>query len=193
MEQEPFSSPSASDQQVTEGHHTPAHNPPLTPEEAGSPQEEAKAAAMSIEVRQLDGAEYEAAPEGDDAPPSTANAAEPMAVAQGLHLADFVVPPSGRFRKGEWEHEFSGHKLAAELARIEAELKRILEDRDPKRKRKLGGPARLRELEEDIVAMKFAGRMDEDQLRNLSHLIIQYHFLFDQLRFVASTRSTWNT
>jgi hypothetical protein len=180
--------------EVTTGHQTPAHNPPQTPEEAGSPIEEAKAAAMSIEVRALDGAEYEAAPEGSDAPPSTAHADEPMAVAQsGFPTPDTLVAPSARFRKGEWQNEFSGHKVASELARIEAEVRKILDERDPKRKRKLISTRRWQELEEDVITMKYTGRMDENILRELTRLVMQRHFLFAQLRFIASTRPTWNT
>lgn len=180
--------------EITTGHLTPAHNPPQTPEEAASPIEEAKAAAMSIEVRALDGAEYEAAPVGSDAPPSTAQADEPLAVAQaGYPAPDTLVAPSARFRKGEWQHEFSGHKIAIELARIEAEVRKILDERDPKRKRKLISTRRWQELEEDIIAMKYSGRMDEGTLRELTRLVMQRHFLFGHLRFVAATRPTWNT
>jgi hypothetical protein len=180
--------------EVTTGHRTPAHNPPQNQEEAGSPIEEAKAAAMSIEVRALDGAEYEAAPEGGDAPPSTAHTDEPVAVAQaGSPATDALVAPSARFRKGEWQDEFSGHKIAIELARIEADVRKILDERDPKRKRKFISTRRWQELEEDIIAMKFGGRMDENTLRELTRLVMQRHFLFSHLRFVAATRPTWNT
>lgn len=176
------------------GHRTPAHNPPQTPEEAGSPIEEAKAAALSIEVRALDGAEYEAAPEGSDAPPSTTHSDRQMDVAQGRTFAhDTLIPPSGRFRKGEWQHEFSGHKIAGELARIEADVRKILDERDPKRKRKFISTRRWQELEEDVIAMKFSGRLSEDDLRELTRLVMQRHFLFSHLRFVAATRPTWNT
>ena len=179
---------------VTTGHRTPAHNPPQTPEEAGSPIEEAKAAAMSIEVRALDGAEFEAAPEGSDAPPSTAHSDEPLAVAHaGFPAPDALVAPSARFRKGEWQHEYSGHKIAAEMARIETEIRKILDERDPKRKRKLISTRRWQELEEDVIAMKFSGRMNENTLRELTQLVMQRHFLFSHLRFVAATRPTWNT
>ena len=41
--------------------------------------------------------------------------------------------------------------------------------------------------------MKFSGRMEENVLRELTRLVMQRHFLFGQLHFVASTRPTWNT
>ena len=157
------------------------------------PVEEAKAAAMSIEVRALDGAEYEGAPDGSDAPPSTRNAEEPLRAAEASPTGDALVPPSKRFRKGEWEDEFSGHRVAIELARIESDVRKILDERDPKRKRKFTGTRRWQELEEDIISLKFAGRMDENILRELNKLVMQRHFLFRQLCFIASTRPTWNT
>lgn len=174
-------------------HRTFSHNPPQTPEEAGSPEEEARAAALSIEVRAIDGSDYEAAPEGSDAPPSVEASDAPIAAAQNLGRTDAVVPESRRFRRGEWQHEFSGPRIGIELARIEAACRSILDERDPKRKRKFTGTRRWHELEEDIIGLKFTGRIPEDQLRELSRLIARRHFLFAQLRFVASTRATWNT
>jgi len=195
MTDTPFSpSPFSDDPQPSADHPVHAHNPPLSEEEAGSPLEEAKAAAMSIEVRALDGAEYEGAPEAGVAPPSATYADQPVAAAAHRHLGgDMVVPPSTRFRKGEWEHEFSGHKIAVEITRIENEVRKIFDERDPKRKRKLNGLRRWQELEEDVISLKFTGRMDESALRELTRLAAQHKFLTDQLRFVASTRATWNT
>ena len=171
---------------------SPAHNPPLTEEEAGSPVEEARAAAMSIEVRALDGADFEAAPEGSDAPPSTTHADQPIAAAREP-TGDVLIPPSQRFRTGEWQHEFSGHRIAVEIARIEAEIRRIFDERDPRRKRKLNATRRWQELEEDVISLRFTGRAEEEVLRELTRLTTQRHYLFSQLRYVASTRATWNT
>ncbi len=185
--------PSGSEPEITLAHPSSVDNPPLTSEEAVPSVEEDNAAALSIEVRAFDGAAYEAAPEGSDAPPSTAHSDEPIAAAQGFPGGDTLVPPSARFRKGEWQHEFSGHKIAVELARVEADVRKILDERDPKRKRKLISTRRWQELEEDVIAMKFSGRMDENALRELNRLAMQRHFFFGQLCFVASTRPTWNT
>lgn len=160
----------------------------MTYEEVASPEEEAHAAALSIEVRALDGAEFEAAPEGADAIPPVSS--DPVPAFAG---GDALVPPSKRFRKGEWEHEFSGHQIAVELSRIESEVRKLLDERDPRRKRKITGTRRWQELEEDVIAMKFTGRIDENVLREITRLVSYRHFLFGQLRFVASTRSTWNT
>ncbi len=161
--------------------------------ETVSPIEEAKAAAMSIEVRALDGAEYEAAPENGESASAQPQEEATVFASKAFPTGDTLVPPSNRFRKGEWQHEFSGHKIAVELARVESDVRKIMDERDPKRKRKFTGTRRWQELEEDVIAMKFSGRMDETVLRELTRLVMQRHFLFGQLRFVATTRPTWNT
>ena len=87
----------------------------------------------------------------------------------------------------------SAHRVAVELKRIESEVRRLLEERDPRRKRKLGGTQRWLELEEDVLSWRFAGRFDESTLLQLRQLIARRHYLFRELRFLASTRPTWNT
>ncbi len=94
---------------------------------------------------------------------------------------------------GDWENELSAHRVAVELRRIESEVRAMLEDRDPKRKRKFTGTHRWHELEEDIISWRFSGRFDEDTLRRAQELINRRHYLFQHLRFLASTRPTWNT
>lgn len=163
-------------------------DPQPEPDEVNIPIEEAHAAALSLEVRALDGAEFEAAPDEAAPPP----AAQP-ATTSPFTLGDALVPPSNRFRKGEWQHEFSGHEIALEIGRTEAEVRRLFEERDPRRKRKITGTRKWQELEEDIIALKFTGRVDEAILREITRLISYRHYLYSQLRFVASTRATWNT
>ena len=94
---------------------------------------------------------------------------------------------------GDWENELSAHRVAVELRRIESELRALLEERDPKRKRKLSGTSRWHELEDDILSWQFSGRFDDETLRRLRELIGRRHYLFHRLRFLASTRPTWNT
>ena len=94
---------------------------------------------------------------------------------------------------GDWENELSAHRVAVELRRIESEVRALLEERDPKRKRKLSGTSRWQELEEDIVSWRFSGRFNEEALRRVQELIARRHHLFNRLRFLASTRPTWNT
>jgi hypothetical protein len=94
---------------------------------------------------------------------------------------------------GDWENELSAHRVAVELRRIESEVRALLEERDPKRKRKLSGTSRWQELEEDIMSWRFSGRFNEEALRRVQELIARRHYLFNRLRFLASTRPTWNT
>jgi hypothetical protein len=170
----------------------------------GSPDDEAEAAALSLEARALDGGVIEAAPsESAGTEPPRASMAAPtrrLAYDDGTsdtgRIMDEPAPAgaiSSRFRKGDWEHEFSAHRIAAELSRIEIEVRRLIEDYDPKRKRRFTGTSRWHELEEDLLGLRFTGRADEDTLRRVFEHIARRHFLFGQLRFVASTRPTWNT
>ena len=94
---------------------------------------------------------------------------------------------------GDWENELSAHRVAVELRRIESDVRAIIEERDPKRKRKLSGTHRWHELEDDILTWRFSGRFDEDTLRRVQELIGRRHYLFRRLRFLASTRPAWNT
>ncbi len=169
-----------------------------------SANEEARAAALSLEARALDGGAIEAAPsepeESGQKAESTVTSInsneDDEAGSDTAHLKDDSEATglvSARFRKGEWQHEFSAHAIAVELRRIEKEVRRFLENRDPKRKRKFTGTRRWLELEEDILALRFTGRIDEDTIRLLLQNIARRHHLFNQLRFVASTRPTWNT
>lgn len=94
---------------------------------------------------------------------------------------------------GDWENELSAHRVAVELRRIESDVRTLLEERDHKRKRKLSGTSRWQELEDDILSWRFSGRFDESSLRQLQELIGRRNYLFNRLRFLSSTRPTWNT
>jgi hypothetical protein len=104
--------------------------------------------------------------------------------------ATTVIHPE---QTGDWENELSAHRVAVELRRIESDVRALLEERDPKRKRKLSGTHRWHELEDDIISWRFSGRFDENTLRRLQELVVRRHYLFHRLRFLASTRPTWNT
>ena len=104
--------------------------------------------------------------------------------------ATTVVHPE---QTGDWENELSAHRVAVEIRRIESEVRAIIEERDPKRNRKLSGTHRWHELEDDLLSWRFSGRFDEETLRRLRELIGRRHYLFHRLRFLASTRPTWNT
>jgi len=171
---------------------------------ADSPDEEAEVAALSLEARALDGGVIgpASAESVDTEPGSVASSASRQSQADDNGASDaerIVEEPahaesvSSRFRKGEWQQEFSAHKIAAELGRIETEVRQLLEEHDARRKRKFGGTRRWHELEDDILGLRFTGRADEKTLRLILQHVAQRHFLFAQLRFVASTRPTWNT
>jgi hypothetical protein len=83
--------------------------------------------------------------------------------------------------------------IAAELRAIEGEVRSILQERDPKRKRKLAGTRRWLELEEDVINLRYTGRLPEDDLRRLHRLVMRRHGLFRRLRFLAGTRPVWNS
>jgi len=93
----------------------------------------------------------------------------------------------------DWSNEMSAKKIGGELRRIEEEIKRILEGRDPRRKRKFSGTRRWLELEEDILSWRYTDRFDEPALARLRCLVARRHHLFRRIRFLAGTRPTWNT
>ncbi|MBI1825371.1 MAG: hypothetical protein HY287_17275 [Planctomycetes bacterium] len=93
----------------------------------------------------------------------------------------------------DWENELSPQRLAVELRRIETDVRAIIDPRDSVRKRKLTGTHRWHELEEDIISWQYSGRFEQSQLQRVRELIVQRNHLFDHLRFLASTRPTWNS
>ena len=90
-------------------------------------------------------------------------------------------------------HEVVAHRIAVELKRVEAEVRELLEESDSKRKRKLSGSRRWRELEEDLLAWRFAGRVEPKVLAKLRQLVARRNYLFDRLRFATGTRTRWNS
>lgn len=87
----------------------------------------------------------------------------------------------------------AAHHVVVELKRVEKQVRDLLENRDHKRKRKLGGTRRWQELEDDIINWHYAGRFDADVLARLRELVVLRHSLFHRLRFMAGTRPTWNS
>ncbi len=90
-----------------------------------------------------------------------------------------------------WSNERSAHRIAVELKHIETEVRRLLENRDTRRKRRLAGTRRWQELEDDIVSWRHSGRFDEPTLARIAELVAKRHYLFKRLLFVASARATW--
>ncbi len=96
-------------------------------------------------------------------------------------------------RARNWSNERSAHRIAIELKHVETEVRRILENCDSRRKRRLAGTRRWLELEEDIISWRFSGRPDEDTLARLSALVAKRHHLFTQLEFLTTVRPGWRS
>ena len=103
------------------------------------------------------------------------------------------TPPIPQRRAGDWQAEMSARRLAIELRGIETKIRELLQDRDTRRRRKLAGTYRWRELEEDLIEWRYNRRIDPDTVSEIQRLICRRHFLFTQLRFAAATRPTWNS
>jgi hypothetical protein len=121
-------------------------------------------------------------PEKDDAGDTDAIADEPEGSAESVT----TVP-------ADLDDEVSPRRVAVELKRVEVEVRELLEGLDGRRKRKLTGTRRWRELEEDILSWHYSGRFDEETLGRLRRLIARRHYLFRRLQFLAGTRPVWNT
>lgn len=195
----PRNSDSAADNDLPLVEDAAEFNPPAEEAIIEDPVEEAR---LDAGARSLD----DLGVETDPVVPKSVSSDARTQLASGLdddtsdmgRISDAGEVPSGpstpgRFRKGDWESSLSAHHVGVELKRIETEVRAILEDRDPKRKRKLNGTHRWHELEDDLLSLRFTGRIDEDSIRRLLDLIYQRHHLFRHLRFLASTRPTWNT
>ncbi len=87
----------------------------------------------------------------------------------------------------------SAHRIAVELKSIESEVRKLLADYDPKRKRKLSGTRRWQELEEDVISWRFSSRFQEQVLTRLRELIVRRNHLFRRLHFLAGIRPSWNS
>lgn len=152
---------------------------------------------LDIAARSLDGDGSDA----DDAVEEAVLAQPPLPsedddLSDVAHISDLPVTTANARRPtrvGEWELEPSAHNVVVELKRIENEVRALLEGVDSRRKRRLGGTHRWHELQEDIIAWRFSGRVPEESLRRLQELITRRHFLYRHLEFLASTRPVMNS
>jgi hypothetical protein len=108
-------------------------------------------------------------------------------------IADVVPEEPHQEAEADWDNEMSVKRISIELGRIEKQVRALLGDQDPKRKRKLAGTRRWLELEDDIRDLLHSGRLDNHVIRELHMLVIQRHRLFRRLHFLTGTRPTWNT
>ena len=93
----------------------------------------------------------------------------------------------------DWESELSAHQVVVVLKRIETEVWSLLEGVDGRRKRKLSGSRRWRELEEDLISWQYTSRIDQTVLKRLMQLVARRDYLFRRLIFLSGTRQVWNS
>jgi hypothetical protein len=108
-------------------------------------------------------------------------------------IADVVPEEPREEAEADWDNEMSVKRISIELSRIEKQVRDLLGDQDPKRKRKLAGTRRWLELEDDIRDLLHSGRINNEVIRQLHQLVIRRHRLFRRLHFLTGTRPTWNT
>lgn len=92
-----------------------------------------------------------------------------------------------------WDAYASAHHIGIELKHLEDTIRDLLEPIDPRRKRKFSGTRRWHELEDDLRAMRFSGRVPETTIAQILQLVAKRHTLYRRLSFLSSTRPTWNT
>lgn len=98
-----------------------------------------------------------------------------------------------RSRQDAWDGDWTPQRIDAELRALETEIRELLGERDPRRKRKLTGTRRWHELQEDLVGLHYAGQYDPPTVARIQQLVMRRHALYRRLRFLALTRPTWNT
>lgn len=103
------------------------------------------------------------------------------------------LPSSGQTNPVLREYEKDVHDTIVELRRIESDIRTIMQDRDPVRKRKFTGTAKWHELEDDLIKWRFSGRFEEETLRRVQEMIGRRHYLFRHLKYLSSTRPVWNS
>lgn len=92
-----------------------------------------------------------------------------------------------------WDAYASAHHIGIELKHLEDEVRDLLEPIDQRRKRKFSGTRRWHELEDDLRAIRFSGRLPEATIAKILQLIAKRHSLYGRLSFLSATRPTWNT
>lgn len=92
-----------------------------------------------------------------------------------------------------WDAYGSAHHIGIELKHLEDEVRALLDPIDQRRKRKFNGTRRWHELEDDLRAIRFSGRLPEETIAKVLQLVAKRHTLYRRLSFLSSTRPTWNT
>lgn len=92
-----------------------------------------------------------------------------------------------------WDVYGSAHHIGIELKHLEENVRKLLDPIDQRRKRKFNGTRRWHELEDDLRAMRFTGKLPEETIEKVLQLVAKRHTLYRRLSFLSSTRPTWNT
>ena len=177
---------------------TPESGPPREPDAPADAADTTSAAAEAADESNATPLPEAKPPRTDEPLPDTRPAAHSdNADDDAAQIADSPEHPDGQHPVDstliDWANECSPRTVAVELKRVEQQVRQLLEDRDPRRKRKLAGSRRWSELHDDILTWRYASRLDEQTLRDLERLVSRRHYLFQRLRFLACTRPTWNT
>jgi len=138
----------------------------------------------------VESADSSASPDATVPPPSIRETGDEVG---SDTVAIVSAPLSGSDNPVLRRYEKDVHDTIVELRRIETDIRTMLQDRDPVRKRRLTGTARWQELEDDLLRWRFGGRFEEDTLRRAQELIGRRHYLFRRLRYLSSTRPVWNS
>lgn len=128
-----------------------------------------------------------------DLAPEIGIAAEPRIEVESDPAGVASTPSGGSDHPVLRAYEKDVHDTSFELRHIESEIRDLLADRDPVRKRKFTGTAKWHELENDLIFWRFTGRFDEDVLRRVQEMVSRRHYLFRHLKYLSSTRPVWNS
>ncbi len=189
--------PDAADQQAGGAGDIPEIEDSNAPDTADPPIEESVAEddpeLLDAATRTLDVAD-----DAEDGAPSDGKVVSVAALADDSSDTESIIDDAKpaddvKERAANWSNERSAHRIAIELKHVEAEVRRLLENNDSRRKRRLAGTRRWFELEEDIISWRFTGRPDEDTLAQVSALVAKRHYLFKQLEFLTTIRPGWRS
>ncbi len=193
LSQEPEPAPPSNDLPAIEDAYAPDESSEGTVDEDDLRLLDPVSRALEADTSQEDDAAVSPVPRADGATGVAASKDDTSDTEDLSAAPEETAPAATDPELAKWGKERSAHQIIVELKRIESEVRRLLEGRDSKRKRKLAGTRRWLELEEDLLSLRYSGRVDESTLRSLQDLVVRRHHLFTRLRFIAATRPTWNT
>lgn len=129
----------------------------------------------------------------DEAAPRDGGSAERDGSDATLILDAPIGPADPLMVPMRWDAYGSAHHIGIELKHLEDEVRALLDPIDQRRKRKFNGTRRWHELEDDLRAIRFSGRLPEETIVKVLQLVAKRHTIYRRLSFLSSTRPTWNT